>query len=139
MLEAQVLNRECAKRKNTPNQMQQFCALSDRLDTVAEMHYRWSSISEELQSIFTGVITFWMLDKQMAMVTHIFMMYIAANDLISSQADRDTLNFPLEVVFYGLTLVGIVCWETFALTKECARAAYEVSNYLTKKLRLLCK
>lgn len=128
MDEANRLNRDFfVKKDNRNNIMQHFCDLSDRLDRVAEMHYRCSSVLEQLQSIFTGAVTLWTIFKQTTLVKHLSMIYLTFQWMQIEESGR-SFEYPLHLMLYALLLSILVGWELFMLTKECARATQEVSS-----------
>lgn len=126
MDEAHKLNMGYANRKDSANKMQQFCDLSDQLDCAAEMHYRCSSVSEQLQSIFNGSVTLWIINKQAALVTQLFMVYIMANEWMCFQMDSNIVENPTDVVCFGCTWVVLISCEFYVLTKACEEATNEV-------------
>lgn len=127
MKEAQTLSREYSERKDIKNRMQQFCNLSDRLDCVAEMHSRCSSVSEQLQCIFNRSVTFWIFNKQSALVTQLFLVYVMTIDWVHFQIYRENIENPMDLVCLGCALVVLNSLEMFALAKECTQATSEVS------------
>lgn len=130
MDDAHRLDKKYLELKDTTNPMQHFCDLSDRLDRVAEMHYRCSLVSVQLQNMFSGAVTVWTINKQATLVTHLFMMYITTNQWTMFRTDRVAVKYPTEMLSYGFMMSGMLCWELFVLAKECTLAANEVSTFI---------
>lgn len=126
MADANRINDRYSTRNESSHRMQQFCDLSDRLDLVAEMHYRWSSVAERLQRIFSASVTIWILNKTVAVIAHLFLMFVFTCKWPDLQTERDESKYPLVLLIYGGLLVGLFLVELFMLVKECTRATNEV-------------
>lgn len=112
-----------ANRNESSNRMQKFCDLSDRLDRVAEMHYRCSLVAGRVQHICTGFVTNWILNKNVGLITHLFLMFVFASKWQSAESPRE---YPVDLICYGGLLCGVFVVELFMLVNECTRAANEV-------------
>lgn len=133
MDEAQRLNdQQHLDKSETPNRMQLFCDLSDRLDRVAEMHYRWSLVAERLQAMFSGSVTIWMVYKQVALMTYLFLMFILASEWLRMQKAHEANEYLVDIIWYGFLLAAQICFELFLLAKECTRATNEVTHILIR-------
>lgn len=134
---AKCLNQRYVQKKDAPNRMQQFCDLSDRLDHVAEMHFRCSTVAQRLQSIFTGSVTIWIVNKIAALMKQLFMLILLCSELLHMKKVHEPREYPAELLFFGAMLASLIFLEIWMLVKECTRTANEVFWYNLRLVRIL--
>lgn len=114
------------KKDAVSQQMQQFCALSDRLDHVAEMHYRCAMVAKQLHAIFKGTATIWIFNKCMGLVKQLFMMFVLSSEWLTLTTLQEVHDYPMDVICYSGLMAGLIMVEIYMFVTECTRAASEV-------------
>lgn len=101
--------------------MRGFCALSDRLDRVAELHRRLTQLTRRVHRMFGATLLLWLMYKSLDGLMRAFMAYVFANQWL-----QEAQSIPVLVIVVDV-LVTLLAWlDVFLLARICVAADNKV-------------